>query len=52
MIETAYVPFGKFQLRVRRGYIYQTDAEVISLDVAYGLKTIRENMGVLFSIAE
>ena len=51
--DVAYLPFGNIQIRVMTGYsFYPKGAEILSIDAVYGLKVTRENMGVIFSIAE
>ena len=51
--DTAYIPFGNIQLRVMTGYsFYPKNAEILSVDCAYGLKVVRENMAIPFTISE
>ena len=53
VVECTYVDWGKLSLRVMLGYNqYPKGGYIITIDAGYGLKVVRENMGVLFSIAE
>ena len=47
------VQFGDLELRVMMQYnLYPKDAWIVNIDCGYGLSVVRDNMGVLFSIAE
>jgi len=51
--EVMYKDFGNITLRIMVSYShYPKLAPIVSVDAGFGLKVTRENMGVLFSIAE
>ena len=53
VVDYAYVNWGGLVLRIMVGYNqYPKGAALVTIDCGYGLSVVRENMGVLFSIAE
>jgi len=53
VVDYTYVDFGNLSLRITLGYNqWPKQGYVVTIDCGYGLKVVRENMGVLLSIAE
>lgn len=52
VVDKTYLPFGKIEIRVMTGYDLRKGGEILSIDAAYGLAVVRENMAVPFSISQ
>lgn len=50
--EVTYFDFNGISIRIMVSFNHIKQAPVISVDAGYGLAVVRENMGVLFTIAE